>query len=68
VPVATPKDVVARLGAEMVKVIQSPDFRKRMDEIGAEPVGNTPEQMGRQIKEDTERYARIVKEGKVSIE
>ena len=40
-PAATPKDVVARLNAEMVKVIQSPEFRKRMDEIGAEPIGNS---------------------------
>ena len=67
-PVATPKDVVARLSSEMVKVIRSPDFRKRMEEIGAEPIGDTPEQMARLIKDDTDRYARLVKEAKVSID
>jgi len=67
-PVGTPKDVVARLSSEMVKVIHSADFKKRMEEIGAEPVGNTSEQMARQIKEDTDRYARLVKDAKVSIE
>lgn len=67
-PAATPRDITARLSTEMVKVIQSPAFRKRMEEIGAEPVGNTPEQMARQIREDTERYARLVKQANVVIE
>ena len=67
-PAATPKDVIAKLSAEMTKVIQSADFRQRMAEIGAEPIGNTPEQMARQIKDDTDRYARLVREAKVSIE
>ena len=67
-PAATPKDVLARLNAEMVKVIQSPDFRKRMAEIGAEPIGNTPEQMARQIREETEKFAKLVKDAKVVIE
>lgn len=67
-PAATPKDVVARLSSEMIKVIQSAEFGKRMQEIGAEPVGNTPDQMARQIKEETEKFAKLVKEGKVTIE
>ncbi len=67
-PAATPKDVLARLNAEMVKVIQSPEFRKRMDEIGAEPVGNSAEQMAAQIKSETEKFAVLVKEAKVTID
>lgn len=67
-PAGTPKDVVTRLNIEMVKIIQSPDFRKKMDDIGADPIGNTPEQMARQIKDDTERFARLVKEAKVVLE
>jgi tripartite-type tricarboxylate transporter receptor subunit TctC len=67
-PVATPKDIVARLNAEMVKVIQSPEFRKRMDEIGAEPIGNSADQMAQQIKGETEKFAKLVKDAKVVIE
>ena len=67
-PAGTPKDVLATLSAEMVKVIHSADFRQRMAEIGAEPIGNTPDQMARQIKDDTDRYARLVRDAKVSIE
>jgi tripartite-type tricarboxylate transporter receptor subunit TctC len=39
-----------------------------MEEIGAETVGNTPEQMAKQIKDDTDRYAKLVKDAKVVIE
>ncbi|MBK6865689.1 MAG: tripartite tricarboxylate transporter substrate binding protein [Ideonella sp.] len=67
-PAATPKDIVARLNAEMVKVIQSPEFRKRMDEIGAEPIGNSVDQMAAQIKGETEKFAKLVKDAKVTIE
>ncbi|EHR69539.1 hypothetical protein BurJ1DRAFT_0657 [Burkholderiales bacterium JOSHI_001] len=67
-PAATPKDVLTRLNTEMVKVIQSPDFRKRMAEIGAEPIGNSSEQMAAQIKSETEKFAKLVKDAKVVIE
>jgi len=67
-PAGTPKDVTARLSAEMQKIIHSPEFRKRMDEIGAEPIGNTPEQMAQQIREETEKFAKLVKDAKVAIE
>ncbi len=67
-PVATPKDILARLNTEMVKVIQSPEFRKRMEEIGAEPIGNSAEQMALQIKGETEKFAKLVKDAKVTIE
>lgn len=67
-PVATPKDILARLNTEIVKIVNSPDFRKRMDEIGAVPIGNSQAQMASQIKTDTERFARLVKEAKITVE
>jgi tripartite-type tricarboxylate transporter receptor subunit TctC len=67
-PAATPKDVVTRLNAEIVKIVNSPDFRKRMDEIGAIPIGNSAAQMAAQVKTDTERYAKLVKDAKVTVE
>lgn len=67
-PAATPKEIVARLNAEMVKVIRSAEFRKRMDEIGAEPVGNSSEQMAAQIRAETEKFAKLVRDAKVTIE
>ncbi len=67
-PAGTPKEVLARLSAETTKVIQSSEFRKRMEEIGAEPIGNTPEQMAQQIRAETERFAKLVKDAKVTID
>jgi tripartite-type tricarboxylate transporter receptor subunit TctC len=49
-------------------VIQSPDFRKRMEEIGAEPIGNSTEEMAAQIRSETEKFAKLVKNAKVTIE
>ena len=67
-PANTPRDVVMRLNAEIVKIVNTPDFRKKMEDIGAEPIGNSPEQMARQIKDDTERFAKLVKDAGVSID
>ena len=67
-PAATPRDILARLNTEMVKVIQSPEFRKRMDEIGAEPIGDSADHMAKQIRSETEKFARLVKDAKVTIE
>ena len=67
-PAGTSPEIINRLYGEMSKIIQSADFKKRMDEIGANPVGNTPTQMAAQIKADTERFATLVKEAKVSVD
>jgi tripartite-type tricarboxylate transporter receptor subunit TctC len=67
-PAATPRDILGRLNTEMVKVIQSPEFRRRMEEIGAEPVGNSAEQMAAQVRSETEKFAKLVKDAKVSID
>ncbi|WP_088286973.1 tripartite tricarboxylate transporter substrate binding protein [Ideonella sp. A 288] len=67
-PAATPRDILSRLNTEMVKVIQSPEFRQRMAEIGAEPIGNSAEQMAAQIRSETEKFGRLVKAAKVTIE
>ena len=67
-PAATPKPVVSRLSAELLKIIHSAEFKKQMLDIGAEPVGNKPEDMARQIREETEKFAHLVKAGKVTLD
>lgn len=67
-PAATPKEISAKLSAEMIKAIHSSEFKKRMDEIGAEPIGDTPDQMARRIKDETEKFAGLVKRANVQIE
>ena len=67
-PAATPRDTVARLNTEMAKIIHSPEFRKRMEEIGAEPIGNSAEQMAQQIRAETDKFAVLVKDAKVTVD
>ncbi|WP_288251739.1 tripartite tricarboxylate transporter substrate binding protein [uncultured Hydrogenophaga sp.] len=67
-PAGTPPEIVSRLNAEMVKVIQSPEFRARMAEIGAEPIGDSSAEMARRIAGETEKFGKLVKEAKVVIE
>jgi tripartite-type tricarboxylate transporter receptor subunit TctC len=68
VPAKTPKEIAAKLHDEVVKILNMPDVKKRLLEAGAEPVGNTPEEMAAQIKNETESFAKIVKQAKITPE
>jgi len=67
-PAGTPAEIVAKLNQEMVKIIQSDDFRASMAKIGAEPIGNTPRQMAEQIDADTKRFAKVIKEANITVD
>lgn len=67
-PVNAPKAVVTRLNTELVKIIQSPEFKKQMFDIGAEPVGNKPEEMAKQIKEETAKFAALAKSAAITLD
>jgi tripartite-type tricarboxylate transporter receptor subunit TctC len=61
-PVGTPKDVIARLSAEVRKVVLSPQMRQRSVEQGFEPKALSGEEMAALMKSDAEKWARIVKQ------
>ena len=61
VPAGTPRDVVERLHAEFTKALATPDVRERLTNLGAEPVGNRPEEFAAYIKSEGEKYARVIK-------
>ena len=67
-PAGTPRPVLDRLSAEATRIIRSPDFQKRMDDIGAQPVGNTPAEMAAQIKAETAKFGALVKAGNITVE
>ena len=67
-PVATPKDIQARLNTDIVKILKSPEFRQRMADIGADPIGDSQEQMAATIKAETEKFGKLVKDANVTIE
>ena len=67
-PAATPKAIITKLNAEMLKIIKSPDFVQRMQASGCEPLGSSPDQMAARIADEMTRFAKIVKDGGVVIE
>ena len=61
VAAGTPKDIIAVLNAAMVKGVRSPEFSKRMGDLGFEIIGSTPEEMAAMIKVELARWAPVVK-------
>lgn len=61
-PAGTPPNIIARLNAEVVKIMQSPDMRKTLSSEGAEAVGSTPEAFAEVIKTEIPRWSKLVKE------
>ena len=62
-PARTPKPIVARLQAEVARIVNEPGFRQRnLIERGLEPVASTPDEFARFIKEDRIAAEQIVKE------
>jgi tripartite-type tricarboxylate transporter receptor subunit TctC len=61
VPAATPKDVIARLNAAAVQATKSPEFVKRMTDLGYSIIPGSPEDMARMLQAELKRWAPIVK-------
>ncbi len=68
VPAKTPKEIVVRLNAEIVKTLADPKVRELYARNGLEPVGNTPEQFAAIVRGDYEKYGRLVRELKIKID
>jgi tripartite-type tricarboxylate transporter receptor subunit TctC len=68
VPAKTSKEIVTRLNAEIVKTLADPKVRERYAQNGLEPVGNTPEQFSAVVRDDYEKYGRLVRDLKIKID
>jgi tripartite-type tricarboxylate transporter receptor subunit TctC len=64
----TPREVVARLSAEIQKAIQAPDVRERFTTLGLEPRAMSPEEMGAFLRKEQVRYADIIKSANIKVE
>jgi len=60
-PAGTPPVIIARLNAEVVKILNTPEVRERMLQQGAEPAPGTPAQFTQLIRDDTVRWAKVIK-------
>jgi tripartite-type tricarboxylate transporter receptor subunit TctC len=68
VPAATPKNIVAKLNADINTVLSNPDTKQRYLAIGAEARPSTPEQYGKFFQDEMTKWARVVKEANIKIE
>ena len=60
-PAGTPKEIIVKLNAEILKALKSPDIIEYMKRDGAEPVGSTPEELGAYLAREVAKYAKLVK-------
>src|SRR5882672_2156607 len=67
-PAGTPKDIAAKLNAEIVKALKSPEIRDFIVKEGGDPVGSTPEELAAYFKREVDKYARIIKAGNITAE
>ena len=67
-PAGTPKDVIAKLNADIVRSLDSPEVKDIITKQGGEVMGSTPEQMAAQIRGDREKWGRVVRESGAKIE
>ena len=60
-PAATPAAIITKLHAGVVRALQNPEVRKRLNNDGAEAVGSSPAEFGAYIRAETEKWARVIK-------
>jgi len=67
-PAATPRAVVEKLSTDANRVLSDPDTKKRMQSLGADPSGTTPEEFARFIRDDQAKWAKLMREAGIKPE
>jgi tripartite-type tricarboxylate transporter receptor subunit TctC len=64
----TPRALVDRLNADFRKLLKQPDVAKRMQDFGIQVVGNSPDEFGKFIREEIERWTKVAKAANISLD
>ena len=67
-PIGTPPAIIERWNAEIVKIAKQPDVKKRLEELGFDPVANRPEEFGARIKSEIVKWSSVVREANIRAE
>src|SRR3990170_3932349 len=67
-PKATPRDIVRRLNAEVVKALAMPDLAKRYDELAIRPAGGSPDIVDAMIKSEVARWSEVIRRADIKLE
>ena len=64
-PANTPKPIIQKLNTALVKALATPEVKSRFANAIATPVGNTPEEFRKQMKDEVETYVRVAKQANI---
>jgi tripartite-type tricarboxylate transporter receptor subunit TctC len=64
-PKNTPKEIIAKLNSEINAILAEPDMKKRLVELGGDPLIQTPEKFGADIVAETEKWKKVIEEAKI---
>lgn len=67
-PPRTPPEIAAKLSAAIAETLKLPDVVRRLAELSAEPVGNTPAEMAAFMKDEVERWRRVIRSANVKVD
>ena len=67
-PAGTPKPVIDKLATETQRILKLPDVAERLSGLGAEPVGDRPEQFAAHIKSEITKWAKVIKDANVELQ
>lgn len=68
VPAGSPREIVARLSRGIAKSLATPDMKQRFADLGATPVGNTPEEFAAFVKREQAKWAKAIKDSGAKVE
>ncbi|HVD75012.1 MAG TPA: tripartite tricarboxylate transporter substrate binding protein [Xanthobacteraceae bacterium] len=60
-PAGTPKDVVAKINGELVRMLNVPEIHRRISQEGADPVGSTPDAFATRVKNEITKWTKVIK-------
>lgn len=61
-PASTPKPIIAKLNAALLDAMKQPDIKAKFETIGAEPIGSTPEELGKHLNQEIARWGKLIKD------
>lgn len=64
-PAGTPREVIARLNAEVTRILKQTDVRDKLVALGVDPAGSTPEELDTLIRTESKRWARVVQDAQI---
>jgi len=67
-PAAAPKEVIASVHANVTKVLREPEVQKKIAEMGADVVGNSPEEFGAAMRAESAQWAEVIKSANIKAE